>query len=812
MHSLFQDIRYGLRVLIKAPGFSVIAMLTLALGIGANSTIFSWMNSTLLNPIPGAQRTQNVVTLTKSGLAEGSNPLSYLDYVDLRDRNHSFSGLTAFDINSMSLTGIGKPERIWGSIASANYFDVLEVRPALGRGFLPAEDLKPGGAAVAVISYRLWQTHFAADPAIIGRTIGVNLHPFTIVGVAPPIFQGVQTGLRVELWIPLMMAPQIHPAGDLLNKRESAWLMLTGRLKPGVARLQAQQDANVLMQQIARDFPDSHVGSNHITVHPLWSAPFTANFYFSRLLPILLVISGVVLLLACANVANLLLVRSVTRRREMAIRLSIGATRTRLVVQLLVESILLSLGGGAAAAFLTVWTAGSLNQLIPPSNIPIWMNIQADRTVFLVTLGASLLTGLIFGILPALRSTKLAPVAVLKEEAGSASGGVYKARLSSALVVAQISLSLLLLVSAVLCVRSFQNAQRFNPGFNEDHVLLATYDLRAVAYSEADALAFSRRLLAELDAVPGVQAASLANWVPLGFTWSSTVVKVDGYVPQPHESMEIGDADVSPDYFRTMQIPVITGREFVLQDTEKSQPVVVVNKAFADGYWPQQAALGKRVYVGDKSYSVVGVVANSNYNDLKEAPRPFLYFSSFQNYSPGAIIHARVSGDPLASFSAVEKAIHELNADLPVFDVSTLSARVQVASTGERIAGVFVGAFGVLALILSAVGIYGVIAYTTRQRTHEIGIRMALGACEGDVFRLVLGQGLRLTIFGLTIGIASALAFTRFLDRLLFGIAATDPLTFAGVATVLGVVALLGCYFPARRATRVDPMIALRYE
>jgi predicted permease len=507
-----------------------------------------------------------------------------------------------------------------------------------------------------------------------------------------------------------------------------------------------------------------------------------------------------------------MLVKSVSRRREIAIRLSIGASRSRLVRQLLVESLVLSLAGGVLAMFLTAWTTGTLAEFIPPTGIPIGLNIPIDRAVFFVTFAISVLTGVIFGILPALRASDMSPVSVLKEEAGSASIGFHRARLSSALVVAQISLSLFLLVSAGLFIRSFRQAQRFNAGFNPDHVLLASYSLLPAGYSRARALEFHRQLLAKLEALPGVESVSLSSWVPLGYTNSSMPASPEGYVPQPHESMEIASATVGPNYLRTMQIPLVAGREFTVKDANTSQPVAVVNQKFAERYWPQQDPLGKRIFADGVWFTVVGVAHNANYNSLNEAPQPFLYLPTFQDYDSSPVIHARVSGNPLAYTAGVEKAIHSLDADLPVYDESTLKLRVQVASTGQRIAGTFVGAFGLLALVLAAVGVYGVIDYSTRQRSHEIGIRMALGAQQSDVFRLVLGQGLRIIIAGVCIGLVMSVVLTRFLRNILFGVGATDAVTFAAVAMLLSFVALLACYIPARRAMRVDPMVALRYE
>jgi predicted permease len=812
MNTLIQDLKFGLRMLAKNAGFTAVAVLTLALGIGANSTIFSWINSTLLNPIPGITHTGGMFALSRGGTATKAPSFSYLDYVDLRERNRSFSGLMASDIRPMDLTGAGRPERVWGTLATANYFDVLGVRPLLGRSFLPGEEQKPGGAPVVVISYRLWQSHFGAEPSVLGRTVDVNHHPFSIVGIAPPAFQGSQTGLRSDLWIPMMMEEQVVPGGDRLHRRSSDWLSLLGRLSPGISPQRAQQEMNALMQQIAEQYPDAHPGRNDVTLHPLWRAPHGANAYFYILLPMLMAIAGVVLLLACANVANLLLVRSTARSREIAIRLSLGAGRFRLVRQFLAESLLLALAGGGVAALLTVWTAGTFAEFVPPTNLPISLAVGFDHTVLLATLAISVVATMIFGVLPALRTCRLAPSVVLKEGSGTASGGLQKARLASALVVAQIGLSLLLLICAGLFIRGFRKAQRFDPGFNPDHVLVASFDLFPAGYTAAGGSVFQRQLLAKLETLPGVLSVTLADWIPFGFVTDSTTTKLEGYVPQAHESMSIREADVGPNYFRTMQIPLLAGRDFTSQDTDASQPVAIINQVLADRYWPRQNAIGKWLDAEGQRFTVVGIARTGHYDRLDETPQPFFYLPMFQDYSHDATIHARVSGDPLAFASAVEKTVHELNADLPIVDAAPLNSQVELASTNQRIAATFVGAFGMLALVLAAVGIYGVVAYTTRQRTHEIAIRVAMGAQRADVFRLVLGQGLLLTLAGLAVGIAASLALTRYLKSVLFGVTATDVLTYAAVALLLCLVSLAACYIPARRATKIDPMTALRHE
>ena len=491
-----------------------------------------------------------------------------------------------------------------------------------------------------------------------------------------------------------------------------------------------------------------------------------------------------------------------------------GASRWRLLRQLLIESLILSLAGGLLAMVVTLWTSGSLMRFVPPLDLPIDLAVHTDRTVLLATLAISILTGLIFGVLPALRATGIQPAAVLKEETKGAAGGLRKARLTSALVVVQVSLSVLLLICAGLFIRSFVSAQRFNPGFNPEHVLLASYDLFPAGYTEATGIQFNRQVLARLSALPGVEAVTLGSRVPLGFGGGSTSVKPEGYAWQQHEAMEVPEVMVGPDYLHTLQLPLAAGRDLTAQDTETSQPVALVNRSFADRYWPNQNPLGKRIVtdISDKTFVVVGVTRNTSVANLNADPGPFLYLPLYQVYRAAMTVHMRVAGNPLALAAAIEKTFHELNSDLPLHDVTTLKTTIQLATVGTRIAGTFVGAFGVLALVLAAVGVYGVISYTTRQRTRELAIRLAFGAEPGEVFRLVLGQGLRLALIGIAIGLVVSVLLTRFLKDLLFGVTSTDVLTFSIVSVMLCLVALVACFLPAWRATQVDPMTALRYE
>jgi predicted permease len=815
MASLWQDVRYSLRMILKAPGFAAIAILTLALGIGANTTVFSWINSALLNPVPGVTNPSEVVSMTVGNKWDNPIGFPYPDIEALRDGQQSFKGIAVCTFTTISLTGKGKAERVWGMVASANYFDVLGVRPVLGRAFLPAEDEKPGGAPVAVISYRLWQTHFGADPQIVGKEIAIDQHPYTIVGVTPPEFQGSQTGVRTDIYIPVMMQAQVMAGGDLLHSHENFVFLTFARLKPGVHPEQAQQEMTLRLKRVAKDYPEEHRGKDTVSVYPLWRNPFGLNQFFSILLPALMAIAGLVLLLACTNVANLMLVRSVGRRREIAIRMSLGASRWRLIRQLLVESLILALAGGVVALLITFWTAGTLMKFLPVTpDIPLSLNIPADRTVLLATLIISVLTGVIFGILPALRASQESPIAVLKEDTGSASGGLRKARLASGLVVAQISLSLLLLVCAGLFIRSVMRAQEINPGFNPHNLLIATYDLFTSGYTKETGPEFDRQVLAKIQTLPGVESAALSDRVPLAFYRGSTSVKPEGYVTRPNENMETQFNTITPNYFHTMQYPIVEGRDFTDADNRSSQRVAIVSEAFVNYFWPHQEGLGKQFDsdLTNERFTVIGVARDIKQSGLTEQPTPFVYLPVYQVYRAGLIINVRTARDPLAMAKAVEKSVHDLNAEVVVYDVTTVEEREHFSSFGQRIAGTFVGAFGLLALVLAGVGIYGVTAYTTRQRTREIGIRMSLGASKQDVLRLVLGHGVRLMLLGVGVGLALSFAVTRFLTGLLLGVTSTDALTFSFVAILLCGVALFACFLPARRAMRVDPMVALRYE
>ncbi|HEY1897666.1 MAG TPA: ABC transporter permease [Terracidiphilus sp.] len=812
MKQLLADTRYALRQLRRAPGFALTAVLTLALGIGANSTILSWISATLFNPIPGVKNTASMITIQRGERNEHATPpFSYPDFVDLRSNNRTLSGLLGYHDDFMSLTGSAKPERVYGALTSADYFEVLGVRPILGRSLLDTRANERAGAAEAVLGYKLWQNHFAGDPEIVGKTIQINLHPYTVVGVAPQGFIGCKSGLRTDIFLPLGIDKQIWGSGRI-DHRDTAWLNVLGVLRPGVSQRETENELNVLMQRLVAQYPKDHQGANQLSLDPLWCSPFGANVYMAGTLPMLLALAAVLLLLACANVANLLLVRSVARRREFAIRLSMGASRWTLVRQMMVENVLLAIAAGAVALSITFWTAKTLALFLPGRTLPLAINGSVDRRVMLATMLVSLLTALISGAVPALRASRLSPSTVLKYEALNTAGGLHKSRLTSGLVVAQVALSLLLLTCAGLFVRSLEKAQKADPGFDSSHVLLVNFDLGPMGYSDKAGVEFGNQLLARLKQLPGVESATLADFSPLSFTIHSDDILPEGYVPRPHENVEVDRGMVGPDYLKTMRTPLLAGRDFTDQDRPDSEPVAIVNQAFVDRYWPGQNAIGKHVKVAHGIYTVIGVAGNGKYRRLTYETAPLVLNSLAQRSQDEVILHVRARGEPRAMANAVEQTIHNLNADLPLYGMTTLKENIQMGSVFERIAVAFAGSFGLLALLLAAVGIYGVVAYATRQRTHEIGIRIALGAGKAAIFRQVLRQGLTLTIAGLGAGVVASLFLTRFLRAMLFGVGSSDLLTFTTVAVVLCVVALLACYLPARRAATIDPMQALRTE
>jgi len=809
MTGLVHDIHYALRQLRRSPWFTLTAVLMLALGICANSTIFSWINGTMLHPIPGAQNTGSLVSVLRGQWnVSPVPPLSYLDYCDLREQNRSFTGMLAYHHDWLTLTAGPAPERIYVANVSSNYFDLLGVRPMLGRFFLPDEEARPGGAPYVILSYSLWKNRFNGDPAIVGKPIEMARQSGTVIGVAPEGFIGAMPGIRQDAWLPLDPLGNDEPR---LRDRGANFLNVLGRIRPGVTREQATKDLDRLMRGIVAAYPNEHLGANTITLDPLWRSPFGANIYMSMSLPILLAIAGVVLLLTCVNVATLALVRFVARRRAIAIRESLGAGRLQLVRQMIIEGMLVSLAGGALALLLTAWTARRFADFIPPNSSPILVNGMVDRSVALAVVLLSALATLICGAFPALRSSRVNAAEVLKDEAASISSGHHR-RLLSALVVIQIALSLALLVTSALFLRTLRNISVTNPGFDQDHVLTASVALNISGYPRDVAIAMRHKILDRASTMPGVSVAALTDWLPMNFNRKTVDSWPEGYVPRPHESLEVRRADVTAGYFQSLEIPIMAGRDFTVNDTETAPRVAIVDQTLAQHYWSSSNPIGRRLNIWGQLFTVVGMVKNTKHQSMNELPEPMIYLSYFQEPDSEAIVQVRTIGDPAILAPALINAIREVDHSLPVYDVRTLRETTQMSSLFAVLASTFAAMFAAIALVLAATGIYGVVAYRTQLRTHEIGVRVALGAAKVDVLKLVLYQGIRLTIIGLALGLALAFGLTHLISSQLYGVSATDPVTAVCVTALLAGIALLACYLPAVRAMRINPVDAIRVQ
>ena len=808
LEQLGRDVRYALRQLRKSPGFTIAATTMLAVAICANSTVFSWIDGTMLRPIPGARDTGELASLQRGERNfSPTPPFSYLDYRDLREQNRTLAGILAYHNDWIALTGGAQPERVYIANVSANYFDVLGIKPVLGRFFLPEEETRPDAVPNVILSYSLWKTRYAKDPAIVGKSIEVARHPLTVIGVAPEGFVGAAPGLRDDLWVTL------NPIGTdvwRMTHRDSDWLIVIGRLRPGVSRGQAAQDLNTLMHHIVAAYPDQHLGDNRITLDPMWRSPFGANGYMAATLPILLAFAGAVLLLTSANVATLTLVRFVSRRRELVIRQSLGANRMQLVRQMMLEGALLSVVAGAVALLLTSWTSKTFAWFFPANSIPLILNGNMDLKVVIGIAVFSMLAAMLCGALPAWRSSQAPAAEVLKAESASISGGSRNRKLLSGLVVAQIALSLPLLICSGLLLRTLRNLAGANPGFEQDHVLTASVGLNIAGYSNDEAQLIRHKILDRVSALPGVKVATLTDWIPMTLIQKRSDAYPEGYVPRPHESLLVENAEVGSRYFESLHIPILEGREFTPDDDEKAPRVIIVDQTAARRYWPGQDPLGKRLSVGGSLSTVVGVARNSTHTFVNEVPEPMVYLSYFQHPGYETMVQVKTEGNPVDFEPAVENAIHEIDMRLPVFDVRPLRESTQMARSFAVIQSALAGIFALIGLVLAVTGIYGVVTYRTQMRTHEIGVRMALGASRVDVLRLVLLQGLWITGIGLALGLAFALGLTRLITRLLYGIGANDPVTVASVVMLLGTMSLVACYVPAHRAMRRNPVTAIR--
>ena len=808
MRSVLEDLRFGLRQLRKSPAFTVSAILTLALGIGANATIFTWFSAVILNPVPGASST-GLISVHWQSPEGGRRAVSWLDYLDLRKRNRTLQSFTAAGLGPLSLGEGAQPERIWGMLTSANYFDMLGVKPELGRTFLPEEDENPGGHPVVVLSHRLWQTKFGADPHILGRQIQLNKRNFTVIGVAPEPFIGSILGLRFEVWIPATMMESLWGAPGELDNRGYSWLQTQGRVLPGVDPRQAAADLTAISSEITREFSKTD-HFNRAEIVPIWRDG--GGETLGPVMMLLMAVVGVVLMIACANVANLLLARGAGRRREIAIRLALGVTRGRLIRQLLVENAMLAAGGLAAALIALPTTMGSLMRFAPASDLPVALSIHADSRVILYTIAVSVIATLLFGLIPAVRASRPDVAAALKDDLG-ASASPRKAWLRNSLVVAQVALSLVLLVCAGLLLKTLHRAANAQPGFDPHNVLVAGIDLQPNGYDAARGRVAVREMAGKLLGLPGVTAVSNIQNLPLGLAGSrSSSFQAEGYVPVKNEEMVANTNVIGPDYFHTVKTPVLAGREFTPADTADTQPVIVVNQTLARHYFPSGGAVGKRVKISGEWRVIAGVVGDSKFFTIGEKLDPAIYLPIAQSSADSATFVIRTAGDPALYARAVEDAIHSIDPMLPVYAVRPMEIAISASYFGQRIGGSFLGFFGGVALLLAAIGLYGVLAYTVTQRSREVGIRMALGANRRDILNLILGQGMRLAGVGLVIGIAMALAVTRLMRALLMDVSPTDVATIAGVCALLAAIAMLASFIPAHRASRIDPILAIRHE
>jgi len=822
MDTLIGDLRYAARTLRKSPVFTTIAILSLGLGIGANTTIFSFLNAFFLRPLPVADpgRVVAVFTSDHSGPLYGNS--SYPDYLDFKDGTEAFSGLAAWTIAPMSLGEGSETDRVFGELVTANYFSVAGVEAAHGRVFRAETDGAGSAAPAVVLSDAFWRRRLGADPAAVGKAVTLNGRPFSVVGIAPPAFTGMMRGIAVDLWVP-MTAPGAIPSSDRLDRRGSRWLFLLGRLQPGLSEGVAQAQLAVVGSRLqiayAGNWTDVRGNRRVVSVVPESRARVFPGVRGMVLgfLGLLLGIVGLVLLLACTNVAGLLLARAAARRHETAIRLSLGASRSRLVRQLLTESVLLSLLAGAAGTLLALWATDLLMALRPPLPFPVALDLRLDPRVLGYTVVLSVLTGIVFGLVPALQASRADVVAALKAESLAGGGLIGRFAPRRLLVVAQTAVSLVLLIGAGLFLQSLRNAHRIDTGFDANGLLLLSLDLRLAGYDEPRGRVLYEQLLERAKALPGVGSACLATEVPLGFGSHRRALAIEGYEPQSGEDMEVHTNTVGPGYFRTLGVSLVRGREFTEADAAGRPAVAIVNEAFARRYWPGQDPLGKRLGQGSRvaplDLEVVGVVKDGKYVTLGEEPTPFFYVSFLQRYRADATLHVRATGaDPGLLVAALRREVQALDPSLPIFDVKTMNDHLGLSLLPARIAAGFLGLFGFVALALAAMGIYGIMAFAVSQRTRELGVRLALGARPGDLLGMILKQGLRLAGLGLVLGLFAALALTRLASGLLYGISATDPATFVAIPAILAAVALLSSYIPARAAMATDPMAALRHE
>jgi putative ABC transport system permease protein len=814
MDNFLQDLKYGIRMLAKSPGFTAIAILTLALGIGANTAIFSVVNAELLRPLPfrDSNRLASIAT-TNSRTHSTAGAMSYPDFLDLRAQNQVFENMAAYTDGSFTLTGVDQPAHIVGSTVSASLFDVLGVTPELGRTFLPDEDQAHHHAVI--LSHELWKARFAGDPQIIGRTIALDKSAYTVVGVMPASFRYPLQRQTSTLWT--TMSPELETTDNspaMAQQRGAHFLRSIARLKPGVSVTQAQAAMDAIMSSLGKQYPDTNKywGAHVVSEQDRMTRTIRPALF------VMMIAVGFVLLIACVNVANLLLARATARTREIAIRAALGAGRNRLVRQLLTESFLLALIAGGIGLLLAMWGSEILVRM-SPEQLPRTSEIHVDGLVMAFTLGIAILTGVLFGLAPAMHVSHSSIVDSLKEGALSVTAGKGRFGLRSSLVVVEMALALVLLVSAGLLIRSLVRLQQVNPGFDPKNVMTATIDLPDAKYSDPKKAEFFRNLIPKLQALPGIESAAAIYPLPMGGDEIRTTFQIEGHPVSKSDEALTSLRDVTPNYFATMRIPLLQGRDFDGREEAKSTPVVIVNEALVRQYFPGGNALGQHIKPGISVGSdepvmreIVGVVGNVKFSDLTTEWMPETYIPAAQLPFGSMSLVTRSTQAPGGVGKMMTETVQSLDPDMPTYSSKTIEEYLDGTLSVPRFNTVLLALFAGLAMVLTAVGLYGVISYTVAQRTHEIGIRMALGAKPKDMLRLIIGQGMKLGLIGVAIGFALAIGLTHFISSMLFGITATDPVAFAAVIFMLLAVVVMACYVPARRAMRVDPMIALRHE
>jgi putative ABC transport system permease protein len=820
MENLWHDLCYAWRMLIKSPGFSIVAVLALGLAIGANTSIFSLFNGVMWRPLPVKDPQQLVVVATKQRGLDFPIPLSYPDFQDYRQLKAVFSDMIGYVPDPVNLQAEGRPTRAWAELVTGNYFSVLGLEAARGRTFAADEGWVPGKDALIVLSYKYWETRFGGNPDIVGRSVQVNKHPFTIIGVAPERYHGAYYFLEPDFYIPVTTMSLLDPkSADDLNKRGATYLRVLARLQPGRTPTQALAAAQPTDRRLAQEFPESHKDMSLLVIPELNARPEPGlGAFMSKAVWVFMSLAGLVLLIACANVANLILARANGRRKELAMRFALGASRGRMIRQLLTESVQLALCGGIVGLVFARWAAMALMSIRIPTDLPLRLfDLRVDWRVFAFSFLVALITGIVAGLMPALQSHRTDLADTLKVGGRSGGGSTGHHRFRNALVVAQVAVSLLLLACAGFFIRSFQNSANVDMGFRVDHTLMMSVDLGLQGYSEERGQQFYKQISDRVKTLPGVRDASFAAYIPMGYENDIVNVYPDGQPVDNKSSAETSfHNQVQPDYFRAVGVHVIKGREFTEADSDTAPKVAIVNETFANKIWPGQDPIGKifRTEKDGPAIQVVGLTRTGKYTFLYETPQLFVYFPVAQRYVAAATLMVYSQDDPLRLVGPVRDQMQQLDGSLPVFDVNTMEAHVEYGKPllPARLGAMLVGAFGMLGLVLATVGVYGVVSYSVSQRTHEIGIRSALGAQRRNVLGMVLKQGMTMALIGTAIGIVLAFLLFRGLHSVLYGVASTDLVTLATVSSLLLAIAFVASYIPALRATQVDPVVALREQ